>query len=161
VTFGSHDEPLDERGREDATRLQLHRSVHMSIAPDASAREAAMLMGADGEVDPRLRAIDLGRWAGRRPDEVDARELEQWFTDPDAVPHGGESITDFVGRLAKWLDDCRGDHLAVVVAGGTAQGIVAAAIGARFFGLEVQPADSINLRRSAGSWHLRLGQQNW
>jgi broad specificity phosphatase PhoE len=161
LTFGSHELPLDERGQDDATRLQLHVHANMRIAPDASAQETAMLMGADGEVDPRLRAIDLGRWTGRRPDQVAPAELMQWFADPDAVPHGGESVTDFVGRLTDWLNDCEGDDLGVVVASGTAQGIVAAAIGARFFGLEIEPAESINLRRSVGRWRLQLGRQYW
>ncbi|MDV7134054.1 histidine phosphatase family protein [Williamsia muralis] len=158
LTFGSHDEPLDTRGQADATGLRLHSGAKAFVAPDVSARDTARLMGArDAHVEPALRAMDLGRWAGLRPDQVDPVELGQWFTDPAAAPHAGESVVDFVGRLAEWLHDRGGDDVAVVVAGGTAQGIVAAAIGADFFGIEVRPADVIRLRRRGGRWRLRPG----
>lgn len=158
LTFGSHDEPLDVRGQADATGLRLHSGAKVFVAPDVSARDTARLMGArDVHVEPALRAIDLGRWTGLRPDQVNPIELGQWFTDPAAAPHGGESVVDFVGRLAEWLQNRGGDDVALVVAGGTAQGIVAAAIGADFFSIEVQPADLIRLRRRGGRWRLRPG----
>lgn len=158
LAFGSHDEPLDTRGQADATGLRLHSGAKVFVAPDVSARDTARLMGArDAHVEPALRAMDLGRWAGLRPDQVDPVELGQWFTDPAAAPHGGESVVGFVGRLAEWLQNRGGDDVAVVVAGGTAQGIVAAAIGADFFSIEVRPADVIRIRRRGGRWRLRPG----
>lgn len=158
LTFGSHDEPLDIRGQADATALQVHSDARVFVAPDVSARDTARLMRAgDADVEPALRAIDLGRWTGLRPDQVDPLELGQWFADLTAAPHGGESVVDFVGRLATWLQDQSGDNVAAVVAGGTAQGMVAAAIAADFFGIEVQPADVIRLRRRSGRWCLRPG----
>jgi broad specificity phosphatase PhoE len=158
LAFGSHDEPLDTRGQADATGLRLHTGAKVFVAPDVSARDTARLMGVGhADVEPALRAIDLGRWTGLRPDQVDPSELGQWFADPAAAPHGGESVVAFVGRLAEWLQNRGGDDVAVVVAGGTAQGIVTAAIGADFFSIEVQPADVIRLRRRGGRWRLRPG----
>jgi broad specificity phosphatase PhoE len=118
------------------------------------------LIHGPGEVDPRLRAIDLGRWTGLAPTEVVPADLGKWIADPDVRPHGGESITDFVARLSDWLGERKPDDMTAVVAGGTAQGIVAAAIGVRFWSVEVAPADVVDLRRRAGHWYLRLGQQN-
>jgi broad specificity phosphatase PhoE len=153
---------LDERGQDAATHLQLYRSGKVRIAPDFSARETAEWMRVDdGQVDPGLRAIDLGRWTGLRPDQVAVDELGLWFADPTAVPHGGESVAEFVARLADWLRGCESEDTTAVVAGGTAQGMVAAAIGADFFGLEVAPASVIQLRRRGGRWRLRLADQNW
>ena len=158
LTFGSHDEPLDIRGQADARGLHHQSGASVFVAPDVSARDTARLMGAgDADVEPALRAIDLGRWTGLRPEQVNPLELGQWFSDPTAAPHGGESVVEFIERLAHWLQDRGGDDVVVVVAGGTAQGMVAAAIGADFFGIEVEPADVIRLRRRGGRWRLRPG----
>ena len=76
----------------------------------ALARAAAL--GLDAAEEPALRDVDHGRWAGRRLEEVQATEPQAviaWLSDPDAAPHGGESLFEMLRRAAAWLDERAGD----------------------------------------------------
>jgi broad specificity phosphatase PhoE len=90
------------------------------------------------------------------PDEVDHVELAQWFTDPAACPHGGESVAAFIARLGRWLARHQDADLSAVVAPGTAQGLVAAALGVDFWSIEVAPAVVVDLEGRGSRWRLRL-----
>lgn len=156
MRFGA-DEPLDRRGRADCARLRLPYPNPVQIAPERAAIETAELIGADGPVHAGLAAIDLGSWAGRSPEQIDPTELGAWMTDPDFASHGGESISAFVVRLHDWLIGCAESDLSVVVTSGTAQGLVAAALGCEFWSVEVAPAHIVNLSRRNERWRVRFG----
>lgn len=161
LRFGAHDDPLDKRGRADCARLRLSYPETVRIAPDRSASETAAEIGVHGVVDNALAALDVGRWAGLTPDQVDPAELGEWFADPDSSPHGGESVTAFLGRLSVWLNIPWTVDVGAVVASGTAQGLVAAALGVDFWSVEVAPAAVIDLERRGERWRLRLGSTNF
>jgi len=127
------------------------------IAPERAAVETAELIGAHGRVDPRLASIDLGSWVQRSPEQIDPAELGAWMTDTAFASHGGESVTDFVARLDDWLGDCPAADLTAVVTAGTAQGLVAAALGCEFWGVETAPAHRIDLSRGGTRWRVRFG----
>ncbi|MBA4022005.1 MAG: hypothetical protein C0482_06540 [Gordonia sp.] len=160
LRFGAHDDPLDKRGRAECARLRLSFPDTVRIAPDRSATETAAEIGADGVIDDALKSLDLGRWTGLAPDEIDPLDLGEWFGDPGANPHGGESITAFLARLSAWLETDWAVDVGAVVASGTAQGLVAAATGMSFWGVEVAPAGVIDLERRGGRWRLQLGSTN-
>jgi len=156
LRFGA-DEPLDKRGRADCARLRLPVCDQIWIAPERAAIETAELIGAHGRADPRLASIDFGSWAQRSPEQIDPTELGAWMTNPDFASHGGESVTDFVARLADWLASCPEADLTAVVTTGTAQGLVAAALGCEFWGVEAAPAHRIDLSRGSTRWRVRFG----
>lgn len=97
-------------------------------------------------VDGGLRSIDLGAWVGRRPEEIAPAELGPWFADPDAAPHGGETVTAFVHRIHMRLSELAASTVGVaVVAKPVVQAAVAVHRGlgaAGFFGVDITPAST-------------------
>jgi broad specificity phosphatase PhoE len=64
-------------------------------------------LGVQATPEPTLRDLDCGHWRGRTVTEVAASDphgYSAWFTDPDAVPHGGESVRQLCRRTARWLN---------------------------------------------------------
>ena len=58
-----------------------------------------------------LRDCDFGSWSGLTLDEVGARDpvaLADWLADPQARPHGGETLAELVGRVGRWSTSSRG-----------------------------------------------------
>ncbi len=103
-------------------------------------------MADDVVVDDALRSIDLGSWVGRRPEEIAPDELGRWFADPDAVPHGGESVAAFLHRVHARLTDLIPTAVGIVV---VAKPVVQAAVAlhrgvgpAGFFGVDIAPAST-------------------
>ncbi|MFE0749289.1 histidine phosphatase family protein [Gordonia sp. NPDC058843] len=141
VRFGG-DPVLDERGR--ISVLGLAASTTRSVdacGPESATLETAELLGAAGSVvDDELRTLDVGAWTGKSPEEIDPVELGGWFADPDARPHGGESVADFVDRVHAWRTAQAGlADRCVVVAMPVAQALLCRDAG-RFFAHEVRPA---------------------
>src|SRR5262249_11146732 len=104
AAFGS-DEPLDSRGRSAAARLAVPRHDEVLVSPALRARETASCAGliASGDAPDECA---FGRWAGLSLAEVAEREpdaVREWMTDPDAAPHGGESLRAVLARVAEWL----------------------------------------------------------
>lgn len=132
-------------------------SRHADIAPERSAVETAELTGYVGPIEPMLSSIDLGSWIGCTPEQIDPAQLGSWLADPDFASHGGESVTAFVARLGDWLGGCAEADSVAVVTSGTAQGLVAAALGCDFWSVEVAPARVVNLSRRGARWRVRFG----
>lgn len=75
-------------------------------APGPAAAQTAAGLGRSVRVVPELRGPDLGGWAGRPLAELAERDgegLAAWLRDPDARPHGGETLAELVARLAALL----------------------------------------------------------
>jgi len=75
-------------------------------SPARAAVETAAALGLAATVDPGLADWHLGEWRGRALDEIAAAhpaELAAWLAAPDAAPHGGESLTALLARVAGWL----------------------------------------------------------
>jgi broad specificity phosphatase PhoE len=110
--FGG-DDPPTPAGLAEAGSLALPRADRWLTAPSAACRHTAAALpragqGPDARVEPRLAGCDYGRWTGRSLDEVQAAEPEalgQWLLDPDARPHGGESLAALRERVGRWLDE--------------------------------------------------------
>ncbi|MGJ4858796.1 histidine phosphatase family protein [Labrys sp. La1] len=160
------DEALDARGLAAARKLEGHfgRPARILSSPALRARQTAQALGHDPEVDEALRECDHGRWAGLALDAVAAAEpeaLRAWLTDPDACPHGGESVATLIARVGAWLDGRRfeGYTLAVTHAS-VLRAAVVRALGAEarsFWRIDAAPLATADLRPSGRGWSLRLG----
>jgi broad specificity phosphatase PhoE len=158
AAFGS-DEPLDPRGRSDAARLQLPRCDEVLVSPALRSRETASCAGlvATGEAPDECA---FGRWAGLTLREVAEREpdaVREWMTDPDATPHGGESLTSLLARVGAWLEAqaaLSGSAVAITHAG-VVKACVVTALGAppeAFWRIDVAPLSITELHAHDGRW---------
>jgi broad specificity phosphatase PhoE len=158
------DEELDERGRMAAAGLAagLPRSLEALTSPSRRCRQTAGAAGLAADVDDAIRACDFGSWTGRTLADVDAadpRAVHEWMLDPDAAPHGGESLSLFAARIATWLDGQAGSE-GRVVAITHAEVIKAAvvhALGApilAFWQIDAAPLTVTELHAHGGRWTL-------
>jgi broad specificity phosphatase PhoE len=158
------DEPLDERGRAQAAQLaeRLPRGCEGVSSPALRCRQTASAAGLDAEADAAIAECDFGDWAGRSlaaVHEADPEAAQAWMTDPDARPHGGESLTAFAGRVAAWLDDQadRDGSAVAVTHGGVVKGALVHALAApisTFWQVDVKPLAVTELHAHDGRWTI-------
>ena len=157
------DEPLDARGQEQAAALAeaIPTTAEVVSSPARRCRETAAAAGLRPQLDARLAECDFGAWAGRSLEEVyneDPAAAAQWMTDPEAAPHGGESLATFSARVAGWLDEerCSGDGYRVAIThGGVVKASVVHALGARltaFWRIDVAPLSITELHAHGENW---------
>ncbi|MGW1723540.1 histidine phosphatase family protein [Streptomyces sp. NPDC002306] len=131
--------------------------------PSAHCARTAAALGLDATAEPALRDVDFGRWYGRTVADVvadDAHGYSAWLTDPDATPHGGESIRQLCLRTAHWLSHLPPDaHRAVaVVESSVIRAALVHTLSApvrAFWHLDLPASVSLILRD--GSWDVRFG----
>jgi broad specificity phosphatase PhoE len=159
AAFGA-DEVLDAAGVEAAARLaaRLPRGdVLISPARRAAQTAAGLTVSS---VEPALAECDFGAWAGRPLSEIAAESPEAvhaWMTDPDAAPHGGESLTALLSRVRGWMvEQARFDGTAVAVThGGVVKAAIVAALDAppsAFWRIDVSPLAITELHAHDGRW---------
>ncbi|MDT9698372.1 histidine phosphatase family protein [Streptomyces sp. P17] len=162
------DTPLDERAlrqaRTAAAALPAATTCH--TAPSQRCRQTAEALGWDSLVtEPALRDLEMGRWYGRTPEEIataDPVAFSTWLSDPEAAPHGGESVADVCRRIDAWLGalpDGAGQVVAVVEQAVARAAVICAlaAPPASFWRIDVPPLDAVRLTGRAGRWNLRMG----
>ncbi len=164
------DEPVGELALVAARRLRdaLPARCEAISSPALRCRQTAAAAGFEQpRVEPAIAECDFGSWAGRRLADVHASEPDAaraWMTDPAARPHGGESLTAFVARVAAWLDrQAELDGCAVAIAHG---GVVKAALVhalaapvAAFWRVDVAPLSITELHAHDGRWTVT--RVNW
>ncbi|WP_086560876.1 histidine phosphatase family protein [Streptomyces africanus] len=166
VRFG--DTPLDERAVRQARAAAgaLPAASALYTAPSERCRQTARSLGWDAVVvEPPLRDMDMGSWQGRTLAEVaadDGASLAAWMSDPEAAPHGGESVADVCGRVAAWLDTLPADtgRAHAVVEQAVARAAVLRALDApmsSFWRVDVPPLSAVTLTGRNGRWNLRAG----
>jgi broad specificity phosphatase PhoE len=153
-----------ELGRAGLATAALPRADLVLHGPAPRCADTAAALGLHARPDEGLRGPDYGSWTGRALDELAAAQpgaLGAWLADPDARPHGGESLTALVGRIGRWLDGqaARDAHVVLaVVDPAVARAAVAYAVGAggaavrRF---DVGPLGQVVLSGGPGRWSLR------
>ncbi len=132
--------------------------------PSARCAQTAEALAVAATPEHALRDLDHGRWDGRTPEDiaaVDPHGLSVWLTDPDAAPHGGETVREFCRRTAAWLDTLppgTGRILAITEAPFIRAALVhALSVPARSFGhLQVPPASTVTLTLRDGCWSTRF-----
>lgn len=136
-------------------------------SPSLRARQTAEAAGLRPEIDECLSECEFGSWLGLTLQQVHERDpdgLRAWFEDPEAAPHGGESLVEMAVRVERFLDRCRvleGTTIAVTH-GGPIKAAVSLALGApidSFWRIEVSPGSVTQLCRRDEGWSLM--RLNW
>jgi len=154
------DEPVDHRSLAAAGALgsALPGRVETLSSPALRCRQTAAAVGmADPQLEPAIAECDFGTWAGRSLKDIEPSAAREWMTDPDACPHGGESLSDFAGRVGAWLDSqAQLDGGAVVFThGGVVKAAVVRAVGAplkAFWRIDAAPLAVTELHAHDGRW---------
>ncbi|WP_177327346.1 histidine phosphatase family protein [Pseudomonas sp. H1h] len=144
-----------------ALAKQFGSATRLLCGPELRTRQTAEGFGATPQVDDALRDCDWGRWHGQAIKDLqlsEAEALQAWISDPQAAPHGGESVMQLGERVAAWLTSLQGAPGHVVAI--THPFVVRAALmqvvqGAAFNAIDVEPLSVVQLRFN-GIWRLRL-----
>ena len=158
-------EPLDEHGttaaRAAAGTLRRIGAAHRG--PETRCAQTADALGLPATAHPSLADLDLGAWRGRTLDEL-ARDhpadLAAWLGDPEATPHGGESLRALTDRVAAWLDELPATpaRLAAITHPAVVRAAALHTLGAPascFWRLDTAPLSQTWLSRNDGRWRLR------
>jgi broad specificity phosphatase PhoE len=158
------DEPILEREMAKISGLSWFapRSTRVWSAPERRAQETVHILGLQAIVADELRDCDYGKWRGRKMDEVQSEDpggILAWLTDPSAVPHGGESIEDLIGRIGNWMDEQREvDHTLATTHPAVIRAAIVYALRIpvhTFWRFDVAPLTLTDLRFSRNTWTLR------
>ncbi|MEY3163090.1 MAG: hypothetical protein RIT25_3085 [Planctomycetota bacterium] len=147
VAVGSGPAELSRRGRSQVLQwIELLKDVdvaeiHCSPQPQCHdpARALAQQRGIEARTHTLLRDQEMGRWQGRRWDEVMQTEdgaVRTFFSEfGDAKAPGGENLGQAVERVLEWWTDTApsvlGKNLVVVLPGSVLSGFAAAMLGMR------------------------------
>ncbi|MEJ7933048.1 histidine phosphatase family protein [Sphingobium sp. AN558] len=105
--FASEAEPIDAGGIAKLAALgPPARDIPYIVGPALAPRQTAEALGVVATVDPALRDMDHGSWAGRTLIDmmaVDPDGLATWVADPAAGAPGGEPLASVRARMADWL----------------------------------------------------------
>ncbi|WP_407443459.1 histidine phosphatase family protein [Rhodococcus sp. (in: high G+C Gram-positive bacteria)] len=156
------DEPVSGRGRRELLRATAPVADVALTAPELRTIETATALGLSPTVEPLLRDMDFGRWAGTAMEEIPAASLAVWLADPEAAPHGGESIHDVIVRTGTWLASLMDspERIVAVTHAAVVRAAMLYALGApasAFRRIDVRPLAVTRLDGKDGRWNLRLG----
>jgi broad specificity phosphatase PhoE len=168
VAFSS-DEPATTAQLANAADLipELPRISEVRRAPGRRCEQTAQALGLGHAVcEPGLAEGNFGEWAGRRLDDVlasDPDAVTAWLTDPEANPHGGETLAALVSRVGTWLDGLgtwpNAAHSLLAIADQTVvRAALAHAVGAgaqAIWRFDVAPLSRAELVGEPGRWSLR------
>lgn len=157
------DEELDAAGVAAASALRgrLGRGASDAMcSPSVRTRATAVACGLDAVEVPALAECDFGNWGGRTLAEVWETapvEAEAWMTDPDAAPHGGESLREVLARVGAWMSSEmeRSGSAVAVTHGGVIKAAVVNALGtepAAFWHMDASPLHVTELHGHDRRW---------
>jgi broad specificity phosphatase PhoE len=159
------DEPLEDKAAEEAGRMAaLPRADRIATSPSLRARQTAEALLLEARTDMALRDCDHGRWAGKSIPAIEAEEPENlmaWMTNPEAAPHGGESLLDLGMRVTGWMESqsARGGHVIAVSHAAIIRAAVTHALQAppsSFWLVDVEPLAVIRMTSNGRRWSLRF-----
>lgn len=154
------DEPLDAATVGEGV---LRRITTTYRGPEERCRQTAVALGLHAVADPALADLNAGTWRGRTLTELEAShpaDLLTWLTDPDATPHGGESVSELLTRVAHWLNELPtgAARIAAITHPAVVRAAVLHALGAPpecFWRLDAAPLSQTWLTYHGGRWQLR------
>ncbi|MEV5412795.1 histidine phosphatase family protein [Thermopolyspora sp. NPDC052614] len=129
------------------------------VSPARAASQTAYALGMVPQVAVDLAEADAGRWRGRpyaRIAEEEPEALAAWLADPDAAPHGGESLRSMSVRVAAWMDAMRVTPDVVVVCD---VGVIRAALG-HALGVGIVPAARFDIAPLSAT-EIALAGEGW
>jgi broad specificity phosphatase PhoE len=158
------DEPLDPQGRQKLAAFpnRLRHSDRCFTSPALRARQTAEALELTATIESVLRDCDYGKWEGRSFDEVQAREPEavaEWIRNPDAAPHGGESVTALIARVSSWLEvqKCTPGVVVAVTHASVIRAAIVCVLEAEprsFWRIDIAPLSLTRLSGNSGRWTL-------
>ncbi|MEC7916200.1 MAG: histidine phosphatase family protein [Actinomycetota bacterium] len=115
---GRVDNPLDDRGRQQAKQISaaLGPIDVVVSSPLQRARETAGPLGLPVRIDERWIELDYGEWDELPITDVSADQWTQWRNDPMFAPPGGESLAELDRRVVEACDDLVGEATELNVA---------------------------------------------
>jgi broad specificity phosphatase PhoE len=172
--LGRSDVALNERGRDQAAALgEALRNLspqRLIASPQSRAQQTATVIasacGLEVETDPDIDEVWLGRWRGKRYDELaDDADVQRYLRDPTYECDAVESFTTLRRRLADFAARirCAGEPACAVVSHGDPLRILVAELielpVSRFRSLLVEPGSATILR--LGRKRAQLAVLNW
>lgn len=154
------DEPLTEIARNSLSDKGFDRQDLSFCGPEDRTRQTARALGLDCAEEAALADLDHGGWAGMSMAQLPEPELLSWLTDPEAAPHGGESVAALIERVGSWLAGLA--HPGARIAAVTHPAVIRAALvyaldapAAAFWRLDIAPASSTVLHGRGRRWTVR------
>ena len=151
-----------EKERIASIRWPAPRSQHVLCGPEKRTRQTAEALGLKATALPELADIDYGSWKGQRIDDVQVSDpdgLSDWLTDPNAVPHGGDSLAQLIHRTKSWMKDLIGRGHTIAV---THPVVIRASLlcaleipDQSFWRIEISPLSMTDLRFNGQHWTIR------
>jgi broad specificity phosphatase PhoE len=158
------DEPLSDREKVKIAALGWNAPAVQRIVsgPERRVLQTAQALGLAGEVDRELCDCDYGAWTGRELSQIESDEpdgLAAWLTNPDAAPHGGESLLKLIARISQWPEGQRdaGSKLAITHSA-VIRSVVLYALQAppsAFWRIDIAPLSLTDLRFNGRAWTVR------
>jgi broad specificity phosphatase PhoE len=156
------DEGIDRDALEQARRPSILVGDECRHGPERRCAATAEALGIESTPLSSLRTWDLGSWAGRSITEIgntDPESLGAWRQNPDAAPHGGETLTTFLVRVGDWLDRASaGERVFAVADASVVRAGVIHALGAdwrAFWRLDIPALSMSVLTSGSGTWRVR------
>ncbi|QND60288.1 histidine phosphatase family protein [Mesorhizobium huakuii] len=159
------DEPLEPRSLTlaKAMRGTLRRADRVWTAPSLRARQTAEALALDASVEPLLVDQDHGSWAGMRFEDVQTKQPEDiavWLTDPNAAPHGGESLADVAHRASELMDRLMAErgHTIAITHASVIRTAILHVLGAPLAAsgkIDIEPLSITDFRSDGHRWVLR------
>jgi broad specificity phosphatase PhoE len=130
--------------------------------PEKACEATAARLGGSAEPIQELRDCDFGAWTGRGLVDIasdDPSGLEAWLHDPEAAPHGGESLAKLISRVGRVVDDYPwpDGRSVVVVTSLVARAVLVHALDAApgvIFHIDIAPLSRALISRSQQMWRL-------
>ncbi|RNJ41667.1 histidine phosphatase family protein [Mesorhizobium erdmanii] len=159
------DEPLEPRSltRAKAMRGTLRRADRAWTAPALRARQTAEALSLEAAVEPLLADQDHGGWAGKSFEDVQAEQpgdIAAWLTDPDAAPHGGESLADVARRASGLMEKLMAEpgHTIALTHASVIRTAIVHVLGAPLaacWKIDIEPLSITDFRSDGRRWVLR------
>ena len=168
AVFGGDDDDLDEGGLRAALALGGPdgpdlggRGDSWICAPSQAALQTARALGHDDPVvEKALADPSYGSWSGLGLGDVagtDPEGLQTWLSDPEAAPHGGESLAAVRLRAGAWLDTQPEQRTVAIAHPVVIRAALTHALGlpdAAVWQLDVAPLSLIRLTHRTSRWHV-------
>ncbi|MGW3204200.1 histidine phosphatase family protein [Streptomyces sp. NPDC001135] len=132
-------------------------------SPTTRCARTAAALALRATAEPALRDLDYGAWRGRTAADIVAADpygYSAWLTDPDAAPHGGETVRQLCRRTALWLTALPPDtgQALVVAEPAVWRALLVHALSAparAFWHLRTSPLHAVCLTRRGDVWSVR------
>ncbi len=107
LLLGRADPDLDDAGRKQAQQIAaaLPRGAVVVSSPLGRAVQTADAISDEIEIDDRLIELDYGSYDLMPVSDVSAETWQEWRSDADFRPPGGESHNELAARVSASLDD--------------------------------------------------------